>query len=713
MATSWCMHGRKDDCFVAHPVGGGTATATVTVRNLGDKTLNWTVSDAVSLDLSSIVKEFAINWVIRYSSSAYPYTMTYDATRDCLWVGYYYDNEIGKINASNGSTITTKSVADGRRVYALDMEGADIWTADYYEKKFRKYDPDTMSNTQTINNPWGTGYGPCSMARDSGQFYASQYYSYDICKLDAGSGAVQKTHDIGERQYYYNHHDAINGKVWYTRYNTPKTRIHCMDGTSGNLLRSVDMGHWNTAGQIYDLSFVNSTQCWMLTYNVKSDSKRMGHLVDMSSADKFSKSATGGSTAAGGTSTLTVSLDTTGLSIGWHVLKLTFASDDPDEPTYEKDVIFIVHEDAPNNPPTANAGPDVTRSIPGVTAPFVLDLDGSGSTDPDGDTLFSTWTMDGQPVQLSSKGLIELGEGVYTFELTVDDLRGGTDTDSFVMTVNANMPLKDWTAWHGSYGNGHVTETNENWLQNWPPTVQWVRSDLGGGGYGNNSGPIIDDGRVYHVGGNLTCVDAVTGTTIWQKTHPGGNPVPCTDEDRVYAGTKNGESSGRSRLYCYNKRTGQFLWKTGDIGPGSNADGSGEWISPTVHGDLVFYGGKCLNKYTGEILWTSGSAVHWERYNWGGRTLMLHSSYGDLFVAMKWFMQALRRVTAKAGTVTVACTEQTSCGRSMRSTRWRVQSCGTWGAPARSTIPSRSQWATTVSSCRAGTAKVEPRSAWI
>jgi len=286
-----------DDCFVAHPTGGGTAVGTVTVRNLGDKTLNWSVSDAVSLDQSSIIKEFAISWVGSYSASAYPYTMTYDNSRDCLWVGYYYDNEIGKINASNGSTITTKSVPDGRRVSALDMEGSDIWTADHYEKKFRKYDPDTMSNTQTINNPWGTGYGPCSMARDSGQFYASQYYSYDICKLDPGSGAVQKTHTTEERQYYYNHHDAINGKVWYTRYNAPKTRIHCMDGTSGNLLRSVDMGHWDESVSIYDLSFVNSTQCWMLSYNVKGDAKRMAHLVDISSADKFSKSATGGSTA--------------------------------------------------------------------------------------------------------------------------------------------------------------------------------------------------------------------------------------------------------------------------------------------------------------------------------------------------------------------------------------------------------------------------------
>jgi len=248
-----------DDLYVPIPEGGGTANGTVTVRNSGDRTLNWSVSDTLQLDQSAIIREFEVTWVSSYSAYAYPYTMTYDATRDCLWVGYYYDDEVGKINASNGSTITTKALGSSHRVYALDMEGADLWIADRSAKKFQKFNMDTVANTQTINNPWGTGNGPTSLARDSGQFYASQYYGYDICKLDPSSGAVQKTHPVDERQYYYNHHDAIDGKVWYTRYNTPRTRVHSIDGTSGNLLCTLDMGHWNENGQIYDLSFVNST----------------------------------------------------------------------------------------------------------------------------------------------------------------------------------------------------------------------------------------------------------------------------------------------------------------------------------------------------------------------------------------------------------------------------------------------------------------------
>ena len=623
-----------DDCYVAYPEGGGTVSGAITVRNNGDKTLNWSVSDTLQLDSSSIIREFEVTWKSSYSAYAYPYTMTYDASRDCLWVAYYYDDEVGKINASNGSTITTKSVGSGRRVYALDMEGPDLWAADYYEKKFRKYNPDTMANTQTINNPWGTGYGPCSMARDSGQFYASQYYSYDICKLNAGSGAVEKTHPVGERQYYYNHHDAIGGKVWYTRCNAPRNRIHCMDGTSGNMLRSLEMDDWDTDAYMYDLSFVNSAQCWMLTYNVKGDGKRWAHLVDLSVADKFSKAATSGSTAAGGTTTFTVSLDTDGLAIGWYPVVLTFASNDPDEPVYEKEIIFIIHEDSPNNPPTANAGPGVVRNINGVTAPFILDLDASGSTDPDGDTLFSTWTMDpsagsgqaAQPVEMTDKGLIELGGGVYTFELTVEDLRGGVDMDSFTMTVNAKTPREGWRAWHGTLGDGHSAETNVNWLQNWPPIVEWNRMDIKDGGYSGNSSPVVSDGYVYHCGkGGIRCVYAKTGKSRWSRGFAGGNPVPAIDDDYIFVGTKSG--TGGSQLACYDKLSGARKWITGNIGSTQDADGSGVWISPMVFGDLVVWYRYGMNRHTGEVLWNGRYDTYHKPFDWEGRTVILSDKY--------------------------------------------------------------------------------------
>ena len=144
-----------DDLYIAHPVGGGIAGGTVTVRNLGDKTLTWTVSELQQLDQSDIIREFPVTWASSYWSSAYPRTMTYDATRDCLWVGYYYDDEVGKLNPSNGSIIETKELGAGNRVYTLDMEGADLWVADYSAKNFKKFDIDTVTNTLTIDSPLG------------------------------------------------------------------------------------------------------------------------------------------------------------------------------------------------------------------------------------------------------------------------------------------------------------------------------------------------------------------------------------------------------------------------------------------------------------------------------------------------------------------------------------------------------------------------------
>jgi len=589
-----------DDLYVPIPEGGGTANGTVTVRNSGDRTLDWSVSDTLQLDQSAIVREFEVSWVSSYSTYAYPYTMTYDATRDCLWVGYYYDDEVGKINASNGSIITTKSVGAGRRIYALDMEGADLWTADYYEKKFRKYNPDTMANTQTIDSPWGTSYGPCSLARDSGQFYASQYYGYDICKLNAGSGAVEATHNVNERQYYYNHHDAIDGQLWYTRYNTPRTRIHSIDGTSGSLLCTLDMGHWNENGQIYDLSFVNSTQCWMLTYNVKSDGKRWAHLVDLSAGARFSKDAVSGIVSAGAAATFDVSYDTTGLAKGLYPVLLTLASNDPDEPVYEKEIYFLVHEDAPNNPPVADAGPDITRETLGVAAPFILNnLSGEGSSDPDGDPLKMSWswTDTGEPLVLSENGVIELAGGSYGLTLTVEDYRGGVDTDEMVFTVNAGALRRDSPQYNGpNSDNSHVAE---DWLENWPPIERWRVNTRSGYGHA-----VVLDGRMYTWGHGPRCFDLKTGEQIWLgdvNSYPKGDPGntyttfakvwPVVDEVHVYT------VDGGGVLCAWERDTGELVWY--NKGPNNT------YIpSPYVDGDLVFGDYGACNKFTGEKVWT-------------------------------------------------------------------------------------------------------------
>jgi subtilisin-like proprotein convertase family protein len=95
-----------------------------------------------------------------------------------------------------------------------------------------------------------------------------------------------------------------------------------------------------------------------------------------------------------------------------------------------------------NGPPNAAAGPDQEVGTGDSVA-----LDGTGSTDPDGDTLAYAWTQTAGPaVTLTGAATAQLGftapgtTATLTFQLTVDDGRGRTDTDSVTVSVGASGP---------------------------------------------------------------------------------------------------------------------------------------------------------------------------------------------------------------------------------------------------------------------------------
>ena len=90
-----------------------------------------------------------------------------------------------------------------------------------------------------------------------------------------------------------------------------------------------------------------------------------------------------------------------------------------------------------NRPPTANAGPDQT--VEWTTGGAVVTLDGSGSSDPDGDTLTYTWTgpfpESGGTVSGVSPAVTLPSLGPFDITLVVNDGTVDGEPDTLTITV--------------------------------------------------------------------------------------------------------------------------------------------------------------------------------------------------------------------------------------------------------------------------------------
>jgi hypothetical protein len=112
-----------------------------------------------------------------------------------------------------------------------------------------------------------------------------------------------------------------------------------------------------------------------------------------------------------------------------------------------------------NNPPVANAGPSQE-----VDTGTLVTLDGSASSDPDGDTLSFQWTLTSMPGGSSSSlsgstsafpTFTADAEGSYVARLIVND--GTTNSTPATVTVTAVAPPAAGLTW-----------TKNNWDQaNW------------------------------------------------------------------------------------------------------------------------------------------------------------------------------------------------------------------------------------------------------
>ena len=121
---------------------------------------------------------------------------------------------------------------------------------------------------------------------------------------------------------------------------------------------------------------------------------------------------------------------------GEYIISLT-VSDGHHPPVTEEVTIIIL---PPPNPPVADTGPDQT-----VNVNETVTLDGSGSSDPDGDPLTYNWAIASKPA-LSNVSITDKDKemasftpdrtGNYVIELTVTDVDGESDKDNVTVTAN-------------------------------------------------------------------------------------------------------------------------------------------------------------------------------------------------------------------------------------------------------------------------------------
>jgi hypothetical protein len=267
------------------------------------------------------------------------------------------------------------------------------------------------------------------------------------CNLDGGSNYAVRIYSGTEIIFRNNTiaGDNQTGGMMLTENESGQAR---WTNFSGNIIPAIDLYTDGNNGTVFDYenyNIVNSTWIHMNSHVLGNHTIVLHNLTAYKAlfknydANDFSLSANSLAIDLGNTAYAPLS-DILGHSRG----------SSPDAGCYE--YLGGVPNPEPNKSPNADAGPNQTVTDSDHNGSEQVTLDGSGSSDPDGSITSYVWTRSGSQIATGANPTVLLPLGRHTITLKVTDNSGLTDTDTVVITVEAEEGFVGY--WKFDEGSG-------------------------------------------------------------------------------------------------------------------------------------------------------------------------------------------------------------------------------------------------------------------